>query len=386
METYPGPRPEGPLLWVHAPAPEDRAAIAELLRHLTETRPDLGVLLTEAGEAPDWAGALNLPVLLRDSAPPERMRAAQGFCARWAPDLALFFPPTLPAAAATEAHARGTTLFLIASDLPESWRSRWRIGTGLIRRLLRRFDRLYAQSRETAVQLRAIGLPRWQIAPCGPLSEGSAAPPYPEAEREALAAGLVGRPVWLATETRPAEEPVVVAAHASVIRHTHRLLLILAPDEPARGPALADRLRNEGWAVALRSANEEPEPETQIYIADTEGELGLWLRLAPVCFIGGTLGADAGADPYAAAALGSAILHGPATGGHPVHYRRLANAQAARQVRDAASMAEALGDLIAPARAALFARAAWEVSTEGTSATDRVARRMLDALEMAEVD
>ncbi|SIO48310.1 3-deoxy-D-manno-octulosonic-acid transferase [Rhodovulum sp. ES.010] len=380
-------RPDGqpPTVWLHAPPPQDRAAAAELLRVLHAERPALRFVVTGPGETGAWlATRPQMPPVELAPAPRDNARATGDFLAKWRPDIAVFYPETLPAGHASHAHARGTALFLIARDLPDSWRNRWRLGSGFNRRLLRRFDRVFAQSRQSAAHLQVLGVAPGQLSPCGPLSEGSAVLGCSEAEREALARLMGGRPAWLAACTEPAEDRVAVAAHASALRQAHRLLLILAPDDPARGPKLARRLMDEGWAVALRSDDEEPEPETQIYVADTEGELGLWLRLAPVSFIGGTLASDAGPDPYHAAALGSAILHGPATGAHPTHYRWLAAAKATRLVRGTQGMTEVVMDLMSPDRAAELARAAWEVSTEGTTATDRVTTRMLEALDLAE--
>ncbi|TCP40133.1 3-deoxy-D-manno-octulosonic acid transferase [Rhodovulum marinum] len=381
----PGGRAAGPLVWLHAPPPLERAAAAELIRALQAARPGLAVLVTGDAAPPDWAAALaGLPNLHLDVAPRDTPRAIGAFLDAWRPDLGVFYPETLPMGAAAQAHARGSTLFLIARELPEAWRSRWRIGAGLTRRVLRRFDRVFAQNRACADQMRMMGVSSVQLSTCGPLSEGSAVLRCSEAERDALARLMGGRPAWLAAQTQRSDEPVVVAAHSRAIRMAHRLLLIVVPDDPARGPALARRLRDEGWAVSLRSEDEEPETETQIYVADTEGEMGLWLRLAPVSFLGGTLVGDAGPDPYHAAALGSAIVHGPATGAHPAHYRWLAAAGASRLVRDQHMMADALADLLSPDRAAEMARAAWEVSTEGSQATERVVRRMIEALDLAE--
>ncbi|TCO73289.1 3-deoxy-D-manno-octulosonic acid transferase [Rhodovulum euryhalinum] len=380
-----GARPQGPVVWLHAPPPLERAAAAELIRALHAERAGLGFLVTDTGAAPDWTGGLGrLPGLHLAAAPRETGRQVTDFLAAWQPTIAIFYPETLPMTVATQAHGRRTILFLIARELPESWRTRWRLGTNPTRRVLRRFDRVFAQSRACADQMKAMGVSQVQLSPCGPLSEGSAVLRCSEAEREALARLMGGRPAWLAACTRRAEEPVVVAAHSAAIRQAHRLLLLLAPDDPARGPALARRLRDEGWAVTLRSEDEEPETETQIYVADTEGELGLWLRLAPVTFVGGTFAADGGPDPYHAAALGSAIIHGPATGGHPAHYRQLAAAGAAQLARDEHELAEAVADLLSPDRAAELASAAWAVSTEGSTATERVVRRMLEALDLAE--
>lgn len=381
----PAVRPEGPLLWLHAPPPEERPAAAELIRRLIESRPDLSVLVTDTRDLPTWPKDFDdLPPLGLAAAPNEGLRPGSRFLDQWRPDLALFYPSTLPAGAATLAHGRGATLFLIARETPAAWRTRWRIGLGHTRRLLRRFERAFARNEEIAADLRALGLPSWQVSVCGPLFEGSAVLGCSDAERDALAAQLGGRPVWLAAATHAAEDSVVMAAHAAATRHAHRLLLILVPDDPARGPNLAERLQGEGWDVAIRSEEAEPEPETQVYIADTEGELGLWLRLASVSFLGGTLSANTGADPFCAAALGSAIMHGPAVGAYPDHYGRLDRARAARTVRDERSMISALEELLAPDRAATVAHAAWEVATAGNVATERVVRRLIEALDLAE--
>jgi 3-deoxy-D-manno-octulosonic-acid transferase len=160
-------------------------------------------------------------------------------------------------------------------------------------------------------------------------------------------------------------------------------LLILVPENPARADALAQQMtEQEGWTVALRAREEEPEPETEVYIVDNPQEFGLWYRLAPVSFLGGTLaGQGALRNPLEAAALGSAILHGPRTGVHGAAFGRLGAARAARAVASGNDLAEALGDLLAPDKAAKLAHAAWAVVSDGAEATERVLgliRRLAD--------
>ena len=63
--------------------------------------------------------------------------------------------------------------------------------------------------------------------------------------------------------------------------------------------------------VALRSQDELPGGGTDIYVADTIGELGLFYRIAPVVFMGGSLVPHGGQNPIEGIKLGAAILHGP---------------------------------------------------------------------------
>jgi 3-deoxy-D-manno-octulosonic-acid transferase len=130
---------------------------------------------------------------------------------------------------------------------------------------------------------------------------------------------------------------------------------------------------SEGWQVARRSSEEEPDDEVQVYIADAPSEMGLWYRLAPVTFMGGSLyGGGSQRDPFEAAALGSAILHGPRPGAFVSGYARLTEARASRAVGSPVDLAEALADLMAPDRTARLAQAAWAVSSAGAEVTDRI--------------
>ncbi len=151
-----------------------------------------------------------------------------------------------------------------------------------------------------------------------------------------IARALAGRPVWLAASTHPGEEEVALDAHAQARRTLPMLALILAPRHPVRGDGLAEMMRARGLVVAQRSKGEPVTPDTDVYLADTLGEMGLWYRVASVSFVGGSLAPVGGHNPFEPALLGSAILHGPHVRNFADGYDRLGGAQAAVLVRDAA--------------------------------------------------
>ncbi|MHC0052280.1 3-deoxy-D-manno-octulosonic acid transferase [Actibacterium sp. D379-3] len=368
------PRPSGPVLWIHDPVPGNDGAVRALIAALDEAHGGLTFLVT-GPSGPDTAGS-DMPHLLRQPAPQDGPRPGQAFLDHWQPDLALIFATGLPAALIAEADRRALPLYLICDPAHGP----------LPRGLLRRFRHVFATTADLAGMLRKQGIAEARIEVTGDLCATSPPPPCNETERDNLARLLAGRPSWLAASTSPAEDLTVVAAQAAAARRAHRLLLILVPDDAARGSDLAHSLRREGWRVALRSADEEPEEETQIFVADTEGEMGLWYRLAPISFLGGSLDPQAGGgiDPAPAAGLGSAILHGPRTDGHDKLYARLDAAMAARTVRDAPGLARMLATLIAPEKAAELAHNAWEVSSAGAETTDRITTRLLADLDGGE--
>ena len=244
------------------------------------------------------------------------------------------------------------------------------------------FTAVQAQDRAPGAALVRLGLPQERLAVTGTLKEDTPALPCNEQDRARFARMLADRPVWTAASTHPGEEDMVADAHAAAMRNIMRCLCILVPRHPERGDAIAAGLRHRGLSVAQRSRGEDPGPNTSIFLADTLGELGLWYRLAPVSFVGGSLVPVGGHNPYEPAALGSAILHGPHVGNFADIYRKLDNAGAAQVVPDTAGLAEALQHLSEPHHRAPMALAAWEICTASADVTNRalaLIRTTLDA-------
>jgi len=124
--------------------------------------------------------------------------------------------------------------------------------------------------------------------------------------------------------------------------------------------------------VKLRSRGELPDADTDIYVADTMGELGLMYRLAPIVFVGGSLARHGGQNPIEPIKLGAAILHGPHVWNFAEIYAALDEAHGAEQVTDVGKLAVRAGAWLTDAgeRAAVVAAARATVATLG-GALDR---------------
>jgi 3-deoxy-D-manno-octulosonic-acid transferase len=379
------PRPGGRLVWFHAASVGEALSLVALIRRLAEARPDIGVLVTTGTVTSARVIDGRLPQgALHQYVPVDTAQAVRGFLGHWHPDLAVWTESEFWPRLMHETHRRGIPMLLINARMSEASFRRWRRARGMARWLLRRFDRVLAQDATSAGFLTRLGLPADRIAAIGTLKEGAAPLPCDEAERARLA-GMIGtRPVWLAASTHPGEEDKAVAAHAVARRGARRLLLILAPRHPDRGAAIAADLTRQGWQVARRGAGEDPTAPTQIHVADTLGEMGLWYRLAPVSLVGGSLVPVGGHNPFEPAALGSAILHGPHVQNFADIYARLDAAGGARPVASTGALAGAVAELLAPDRAAAMARAAWTVTTAGAEVTERTLDLLLAHLPAAD--
>lgn len=357
------PRPAGRLVWLHAPREGALQGLTHLANKLAE-EDGIATLITgprEAGQIP---------------APADQPADVRAFLTHWQPDAIVLSDGEIRPALLFEAEARGIPAMVVDGREPSLVRGRDGWFPGLMRGAVQTLRHVFALDEAAAQSYRKAGAA--QVDVVGRMEAVSAALACHEGERAALAEVLKARPIWLAAAVPQAEEAAVIAAHSAALRLSHRLLLILVPEEAARADVLAAQLEAmEGWIVARRAVDEEPDSETAVYLPDGAEEYGLWYRLAPVTYIGGSLaGEGALRNPLEPAALGSAIIYGPRPGPYGTVFGRLGAARAARAVGSASDLAEALGDLLAPDRAALAAQAAWTVASDGAEVTEKVLLRL----------
>ena len=369
-------RPSGRLVWLHAPDAECLGGLAELGRRLVE-EDAVSVVLTGP------PGLQTAKGIILTEPPLDTPTEAREFLNFWAPELVIFAEGELRPATLHEAALRQIPALMVDARRPHLPADREGWYPGLVRAALAEFRCIHLVDPAAHRDFRKAGAEAASLRISGRLEEAPLSLPYVEAERAALARLLAARPVWLAISVPEAEEEAVIAAHRRALALSHRLLLILVPEDLNRAEALALRLEEqEGWQVARRSQEQEPDPEVEVFLPDQPGENGLWYRLAPVTFLGGSfLGEGCNRNPLEPATTGSAILFGPRTGAFGPAYARLGPALAARMIGSAEDLALALADLLSPDRAARQAHAAWSVLSDGSEVTEAVLRTIRDIMD-----
>ncbi len=376
------PRPDGQLIWFHAASVGESLSLIDLITRLLHDDPGLNILITTGTQTSAELLEKRLPEgATHQFVPIDARPFVRKFLDHWKPDIAVWTESELWPGLIHETHLRGVEMVLLNARMSEASFKKWRWLRGTVRSLLGRFRLLLVQDDLTLKRLKTLGADPDKMSVNGSLKQSGGALPYNEIDRAALAESLGSRPVWLAASTHPGEEEIAVEALRISRGSAHRIMLIIAPRHPDRGPEIAAMLREDDWRVDLRSEGQEPSQNTDIYVADTLGEMGLWYRLAPISFVGGSLVEIGGHNPFEPAALGSAILHGPHVSSAAEVYEMLGSADAARLVHDATELAAAVVDLIEPQKAAQMAHAAWEVSSSGAEATDKALAILQDLLD-----
>ena len=306
------PRPAGPLVWLHAASVGESLSLLPLVEALRIREPALNVLVTSGTVTSARLLQTRLPAeVIHQYNPIDRAAWVRRFLDHWQPDLALYVESELWPNLLGITQARGIPTGLLNARMSESSFRNWRRMPSLIHQLMAGFQFCLAQNPTQAERMAALGArnPR----PLGNLK--CAAKPLavdPDALGE-LRRAIDGRPCWLAASTHEGEEAVAAEVHADLRARHPGLLTIVAPRHPERASEVARLLHARGLSVAQRSRDGVASltGDTDVYLADTLGELGLFYSLCPVAFVGGSLGEVGGHNPIEPARLGCAVVHGP---------------------------------------------------------------------------
>jgi 3-deoxy-D-manno-octulosonic-acid transferase len=381
-------RPPGPLVWIHAASVGEATAMLALIERLLWERPALQILVTTGTVTSARLLETRLPARAwHQFAPVDIPRWIARFLDHWRPDLAFWVESELWPNLVLETHTRGVPMVLLNGRLSARSYTRWRWFPGLISSVLGAFALCLAQDQEQAERLRMLGAGK--IAVAGDLKAAADALPVDELQLENLRQQIGRRPVWLAASTHAGEEEIAADVHRALALSRPDLLTMIVPRHPGRGDTIARMLTNRGLRAVQRSHGEPIIDQTNIYLADTMGELGLFYALAGIAFVGGSLVAKGGHNPFEAARFDCAVLHGPDVGNCAGMAADLAAVGAAETVSDADELARAVSRLLAdPDLRADRAAAGRRVAASGVGVLDAVLTRLaswLDQLAPVEI-
>jgi 3-deoxy-D-manno-octulosonic-acid transferase len=333
-------RPAGSLVWVHCASVGELLTVVPLIGCLREK--GFAVLCTSGTVTSANIAAMRLPAgTIHQFVALDVPAFVNRFFDHWRPDLGLFVESDLWPNMILTAAERGIALILLNGRLSERSFQHWRWAPHTIAKLLRCFDLCLAQSATHAERYRELGAPR--VTSIGNLKLDVPEPPANAHALAQLKTAIGERAMLAGASTHPGEETALIEVHRRLRNSFPRLLTVIAPRHPERGPDVVEMAREAQLVARLRSRGELPDAGTAIYVMDTMGELGLLYRLAPIVFVGGSLATHGGQNPIEPAKLGAAIVHGPHVWNFAEIYSALDNARGAAQVTDTGKLAVRVG-------------------------------------------
>ena len=338
-------RPEGKLFWLHGASVGESVSMLPLINKILETYPDAHVMVTTGTVTSADVMQKRLPErAFHQFIPIDNPVFTNRFVKHWHPDVALWFESEFWPAVLSSIKRRNIPLILINGRISNKTFKRWQQFDFVCKELLSCFSLCLGQSEEDAYRLRVLGAP--ETVCLGNLKYAGLPLPIDEKSREDMLKQIGKRPFWLASSTHEDEEVRLAKLHKRLKEKFPDLLLIIAPRHPNRGEQIVEDIQKLGLSAALRSKQEKITPKTDVYVANTIGEMGLWYDLAKIVFIGGSLIPHGGQNFIEPSPVRDAVIVGPHMHNVTDAMNRAKKADAVMQVNDTAEMEELLTELL----------------------------------------
>lgn len=339
------PRPEGKLFWLHGASVGESVSMLPLINRILETYPDAHVMVTTGTVTSADVMQKRLPErAFHQFIPIDNPIFTTRFVKHWRPDVALWFESEFWPAVLSSIKRKNIPLILINGRISNKTFKRWQQFDFICKELLACFDLCLGQSEEDAYRLKVLGAK--ETICLGNLKYAGLPLPIDEKAKKEILDQIKKRPFWLASSTHNDEELRIAKVHKRLKEQFPDLLTIIAPRHPNRGEEIASEIAKLDLTTALRSNGDKITPKTDIYIANTIGEMGLWYDIANIVFIGGSLVPHGGQNFIEPSRVRDAVIVGPHMHNFTDAMNRAKKADAIIQVSDTTELEEMVRELL----------------------------------------
>lgn len=339
-------RPEGKLIWLHGASVGESISMLPLINRLLEIYSDAYVMVTTGTTTSAEVMAKRLPErAFHQYLPIDNPSFTNRFVKHWQPNIVLWFESEFWPAMLSTIKRRNIPLILINGRISNKTFKRWQQVDFVIKEILSCFTSCLGQSEEDAYRLRVLGA---KDAIClGNLKYAGLPIPIDEQKRADIIEQIGGRSLWLVSSTHNDEE-FKIGKYLKNLQDKHNgLLTLIAPRHPHRGTEIRDKLRDEyNLNVSLRSLGEKITDKTDVYIADTIGEMGIWYDISPIVFIGGSLIPHGGQNFMEPSRCRDAVIVGPHMHNFTDAMNRAKKADGIIQVNDTIELIDMIDQLL----------------------------------------
>lgn len=297
------------MIWLHGVSVGESLANLTLAKAILEQYPTQRVLLTSTTKtSKSLLTKATHERLFYDTYPIDLPWKVNAFLDKWQPQFAIFGESELWPVMLGALRKRHIPAALINARLSERSYKRWKLLGFMIKPMLETFSIILGQSDEESA--RYVGLGAENVFTSGNLKFAAEPLSYDKKGLSALKQATTDRPILLFASTHDPEEQIALQIHETLKKKYPKLLTIIIPRHPERGSKIREMI---SAPCAQRSKNETLGDETEVYLADTLGELGLFYKLCPIAFIGNSLSEKPGGghNPIEPAHLDCAIVYGP---------------------------------------------------------------------------
>ena len=287
-------------IWFHVVSVGETNAAQPLIEHyLKAGHPVLVTNTTKTGQARAKSLFLKAPYLDLFQAvylPADQVHLIREFYQKYQPKLLALVETELWPNLIDQAQHFQVPCLLINARLSEKSAKGYAKVKGLTRGMLQNLQQLLAQDLATQQRFIALGMPSERTSVVGNIKFDISAPEdfVEQAVQLQQTWQLAHRKIITLASTHAPEEQQLLTALKPYFAEHPELLCIVVPRHPERFDEVAAQVQKLQLNMQRRSLAEVIQPETQVYLADSMGEMWLWYALSQVCYVGGSLNEPGG--------------------------------------------------------------------------------------------
>jgi 3-deoxy-D-manno-octulosonic-acid transferase len=300
--------PKRIVIWIHAASVGETISVMPFL-NLFKDNAKYFIIFTSGTVTSGRLIRNKLPKnAVHQYAPIENYFAIKNFLNHWKPKLSIFLESEFWPCILYET-SKTSKLISLNTKISDRSFNRWSLVPKVFREISELFNLFMPQSSQTYNRLKKLGVKNLHYT--GNLKY--TVPPLPsiDSKLSALKSSLKNKTPILFASTHPGEEKVIIDIYEQIKEDHPSILIIIAPRHPGRSESIASMLKKHNYNIAVRSKKNEIKIDTEFYIADTMGELGILFKVSPISVICGSFVNIGGHNPIEAAKLKSAIIMGP---------------------------------------------------------------------------
>jgi len=300
-------------VWFHAVSVGEAEAVFPLIKLIQKKYPYLPILVTTT----TTTGSLRVQSVLGDTVshvylPYDIPYVIHRFFEHFKPKLAIIMEKEIWPNLFSKCGNKQIPLFIINARLSKNSAKNYKKIPQLVIPALQDVTYILTQTKEDRQHFISIGTSSAKVEVTGNLKFDVNTPKELITQGHSLKKTLFKkRFIWIAASTHKGEEAILLHCYQQLKKEIPELLLIIVPRHPERFSEVKALVEAKSLNVIMRSNHAGCIENTDIYIADTLGELKMLYAAADVSFIGGSLVPVGGHNILEALAAGTPVLFGP---------------------------------------------------------------------------
>ncbi|OTG85007.1 3-deoxy-D-manno-octulosonic acid transferase [Acinetobacter sp. ANC 4648] len=287
-------------IWFHAVSVGETNAAQPLIEHYLKLGHAILVTnTTQTGQARAKSLFLKAPYQDLFQAvylPADQKHLVQAFYAKYQPKILVLVETELWPNLLDQAQQFQVPCLLVNARLSEKSAQGYRKVPSLTAPMLQKLDDLLAQDLATQQRFISLGMPKQKTQVFGSIKFDISAPEIVIRQAQQLKHNwsLAKRKIMIIASTHAPEEQLLLTALKPYLEQHAEMLCIVVPRHPERFDEVFQIAQSLNLTTQRRSLGQEILADTQVYLADSMGELWLWYALSQACFVGGSLNQPGG--------------------------------------------------------------------------------------------